>query len=200
MPSRYIAAVVVGLWLVLSACSDGGSHREAVAELRAAGWSSDAAECFVNAAVDAGGVDAVTPGAELTPERLDALYRATGTCRESDDQVIELARPSGSGLLTERQLEAALVAMTDEELVEWARLFGFEADEAGAAVDVRRDDALRELTVVRGFDLQEARCIIDELERSIGRPGRDPDGAPSVAERRAEAEAVVVCAPLGARD
>ncbi|MDH3706969.1 MAG: hypothetical protein OES57_12940 [Acidimicrobiia bacterium] len=188
-------ALALGLAVVVAACGGDGGREQAIAELVAAGWSDGEATCYVDATIDLAGAEALDPGAELSSEHLDTLYEVASRCRLTADEPLELGQSIGFGELTERDLNDALSEMTDDELIEWASLYGFDAGPLAADIAELRDRALDDLTITRGFELVEAQCIIDFLYRRLGKVGLDLGAAPTAEVAATEGEAIAACAP-----
>ncbi|MGI9601037.1 MAG: hypothetical protein ACR2QE_04075 [Acidimicrobiales bacterium] len=195
MSPRLFASLLFGLTLLVAGCGGDSGRDEAIAELQGAGWSVEEATCYVDATIEAIGPDALSSSADLSPEHLDTLYQVSSGCRLTADEPLQLDESIGFGELTERDLNDALTEMTDEELIAWAALYGFDAGPLAADVAELRDQALDDLTITRGFELTEAQCIIDFLFRRFGKAGLDLGAVPTAEVAGAEADAIDTCAP-----
>lgn len=195
MSKTALGLLLGALALVVTACGGAGAREQAIADLRGAGWSEQEATCYVDATIETVGVEALDPTAELSPERLDAMYAVTSRCRLAPEDPLELDESIGYGELTERDLNNSLSEMTEEELIEWASLYGFDAGPLSADVADLRDDALDDLIITRHFELVEAQCIVDFLYRRLGKAGLDLGAAPTAEVVATEAEAIAACAP-----
>ena len=98
MTIRRFAALALALVVGLTACGGDGGREQAIADLVAAGWSEAEATCYVDATIEVAGTDALDPGADLTPERLDALYQVASTCR-----LTAVSSPSGTSTTPSRR-------------------------------------------------------------------------------------------------